>query len=176
MKKYIIPFVIVLVFIAGWFGQSFYLKYEASINSFESCSKAWGTKIEASDNESSSYTKTCTTRDDRMFSNSDNIISIFFKQGASSKQIQEVLEEVKDLEGVESVRFMSADEAIAGFKDRHSGDETIMEALDELEGNPLSAYIRVESPDRDGVTGLYESISNLVPKEILDEISYTPLK
>ncbi|MBI2010707.1 MAG: ABC transporter permease [Candidatus Colwellbacteria bacterium] len=99
-------------------------------------------------------------------------ISIYFNIDTPEDEILAVKRSIEGLEEVKSVEYVSRDQALALFQERHKDDQTITTALEELEENPLSASlnIKAENPDDYAVIAAY--LNNNVPTERVENITY----
>jgi cell division transport system permease protein len=82
-------------------------------------------------------------------------VSVYFNPETSEDEGRRITESLKTLPQIKEVRYVSNSEALEVFKARHSQEESIQQALNELGDNPLlaSVNIRAKSPD------LYEEIA-----------------
>ncbi|MFW5887229.1 MAG: cell division protein FtsX [Bacteriovoracia bacterium] len=62
--------------------------------------------------------------------------------------------QIENLPEVAEVEYVSSEEALERYRERHADDQKILAALDELEGNPLGAVLNIKAKD----TSQYESI------------------
>jgi cell division transport system permease protein len=74
-------------------------------------------------------------------------INVYFVTSATTSDILAVQQAVQALPEVASVNYISADDALAAFKARHASDELTIQALDELNGNPLGAELNIKAKD-----------------------------
>jgi cell division transport system permease protein len=74
-------------------------------------------------------------------------VTVYFTPDATLSQIQELQTDVQALPEVQSVTYVSADQALADFQQRHANDQLTLQALDELTGNPLGAELQVSAKD-----------------------------
>lgn len=104
-------------------------------------------------------------------------ITVYFVPDANEDLIKEVESSLKNIPEVKSISYTSADEALTLFKEKHSNDYLTLQALDELDENPLGASLNIKAKD----PSQYESISNyfedndVVSKNginIIDKIDY----
>ncbi len=99
-------------------------------------------------------------------------VSVYFKQNATDDAITEVKHDLEALNTVKTVQFISREEALALFKERHAQDSLIQESLAELETNPLQASLNVKAVD----TGQYASIVSFLEthklRTTIDKINY----
>lgn len=68
-------------------------------------------------------------------------ITLYLKDDTKELDIFAFREELQKLEGVKSVLYLSPDEVLQRFKDRHKTDAPLIASLDLLEGNPLGARL-----------------------------------
>lgn len=82
-------------------------------------------------------------------------VSVYFTPDATEAQIQDVQTSLQALPEVASVTYVSKDQALAEFRQRHANDQLTMQALDELGDNPLGASLEIRAKQ----TSQYESIA-----------------
>ncbi len=99
-------------------------------------------------------------------------ISIFFKADAPEDRILAVKGEVEALPEAKAVSYVSRDEALELFKERHQSEEAITQALEELDENPLSASLNIKTKETDQLPVVAAYLAKNVPPELVDEISY----
>ena len=75
-------------------------------------------------------------------------ISVTFKKGTAESTILAVRRELEAFAAVREVTYVSPEEALAAFKERHKGDPTVLASLEELgEENPLPATLAIKAED-----------------------------
>jgi cell division transport system permease protein len=108
-------------------------------------------------------------------------ITIYFKLNSPEDQILSLKSDVEKLPEVSEVAYISAADALANFKDKHANDYLTIQALNELDANPLGAYMTVKAKD----AAQYESIakalgsdSSLIKNnaDIVDKVNYSENK
>lgn len=82
-------------------------------------------------------------------------ITVYFSTTAQEDQIAAVREQLQALPQVAEVRYVSREEALSRFTERHKNDQLTMQALQELGENPLGASFEVRAKD----PSQYETIS-----------------
>lgn len=82
-------------------------------------------------------------------------VSVYFAVTATEDQIGEIRTHLEALPEVAEVSYTSREEALAEFRERHKNDQLTIQALDELEENPLGASLGVRAKQ----TSQYESIA-----------------
>jgi len=104
-------------------------------------------------------------------------VSVTFVPTASETDVQALQHRLESLPEVSLVTYTSRDEALAAFKDRHSGDQSILTALDELGQNPLGATLDIKAKDPSQYQGIADFLSgqNILSSSgltIVDQINY----
>lgn len=104
-------------------------------------------------------------------------VNVYFYPNAAESQILEMKTSIEQLPQVATVSYVSRDEALKAFQDRHQNDYLTLQALDELGTNPLGASLNIQAKD----SGQYESIaeflsndgvSSVENKSIIEKINY----
>ncbi len=108
-------------------------------------------------------------------------VAIYFTVGAPESQILEMRDSIEKFPEVAEVSYISSAEAITAFRDKHQDDYLTIQALDELDHNPLGASLTIKAKK----TEQYESIANLLKGDsalakdnasIIDTINYNKNK
>ena len=99
-------------------------------------------------------------------------ISVYFNTNTSEDQILSIQQSLEGLSQVQSVDYISQDQALATFQQNHSNDQTINQAINALDSNPLEASLNVKAkdPSEYGAINDYLSSASLAP--YIDTISY----
>lgn len=82
-------------------------------------------------------------------------INVYFTVGAPEDKIEQVALAVKKLPEVDDAVYTSSEQALEDFKNRHKNDELTLQALKELNENPLGAILSIKAKD----TNQYETIA-----------------
>lgn len=88
-------------------------------------------------------------------------INIYFNADAPEGDILALKKSVEALPETASVEYISREQAIANFKERHQNDYLMTQALEELVDNPLGAILNVKAKD----PSQYEAIAKAVEGE-----------
>ena len=72
-------------------------------------------------------------------------ISVYFKESASEEDILKVEEEISKIPEVKNVKYVSKEEALESFVQRHKDDPVLMESLEEVGGNPFLAALNIKA-------------------------------
>ncbi len=104
-------------------------------------------------------------------------VTVYFVPGADEDLISNIKSSLSKLPEVKEVFYTSQEEALTQFKDKHANDYLTLQALDELNSNPLGATLNIKAKD----PSQYESISkyfendNAISKgalNIIDKVDY----
>jgi cell division transport system permease protein len=82
-------------------------------------------------------------------------VNIYFTTAATEDQIMNLKSALDTLPEVAATTYTSREQALEDFKTRHQNDYTTIQALDELDDNPLGASISVRAKE----TSQYENIA-----------------
>lgn len=104
-------------------------------------------------------------------------ITVYFISSAGEEEILSLKSEIEKLPEVETVGYISAEQALNDFKIRHEDDYLTLQALEELDENPLGASINIKAKE----TSQYETISSYLESDkvlstngtsIIEKINY----
>ena len=110
-------------------------------------------------------------------------VSIYLKQGISEDKILNLKARLANLNNVQEVIYISQSEALESFQKRHQSDPEILQALQELDQNPLAPTLTVKPKDPDHYEELVEELDQIQDpiiesrnfqdnKKLLDKINY----
>ncbi len=96
-------------------------------------------------------------------------ISVYFKETSLEEEILQIKEELSMIPEVREVEYISRDEALEKFIERHKDNPVLMEALQEVGENPLPASLNIrafEAAQYASVAGFLETapFRNLIEK------------
>jgi cell division transport system permease protein len=100
-------------------------------------------------------------------------ISVYFVSNAPEDEILKLKEALLTLSEVKSVDYVSKDEALELFKERHLDDPTISQAISELEENPLRASLNIKAKNPEQYSLIASFLDNDASKTIVQEVSYS---
>lgn len=103
-------------------------------------------------------------------------INVYFVPSASQDEVDAIRTAVAALPDVSSVTYTSREEALANYRERNQNDEIAMQALAELDENPLGANLAIQARE----TSQYENIARFLEEKrdasaqtpVIDEINY----
>ena len=99
-------------------------------------------------------------------------ISVYFKIDTDETDILEIKDSLEGMEQVTQIEYISRSEALAQFKKRHQDDPLILQSLEEIGSNPLTASLNVQArePSTD-----FPFISQYLDKNyeaLIDKVNY----
>jgi len=107
-------------------------------------------------------------------------VNVYFMPTTSEDSVFEVKTNLENMTEVLAVEYVSRDQALENFKFKHQSDPDILEALFELEDNPLGAILNIKAQD----SGQYETIAQYLAttyptgqeNSIVDDVNYNQNK
>jgi cell division transport system permease protein len=104
-------------------------------------------------------------------------INVYFITTAQESDVLAMKATLEGLPEVASVEYTSKDEALTRFREKHKDDQLTLQALEELDENPLRASLSIrakETSQYEGIATYLEGESALSTnnEEIIDNINY----
>jgi cell division transport system permease protein len=104
-------------------------------------------------------------------------INVTFITSASEEDILNIKQTLESLPEVSLIIYVSREEALTAFKERHSSDPSILAALDELGENPLGAVLNIKARDPANYSSVAEFLEsgNILSSgsvNIIDRVNY----
>lgn len=100
-------------------------------------------------------------------------ISVYFKIDAPEDNILNIQKSLESLPEVKAVEYISKDKALETFKSQHQADQTVSQALDELNVNPLSASLNIKARELKDYSAIAAYLERDAFKSFIDKVSYT---
>ena len=104
-------------------------------------------------------------------------VNVTFVTTALEKDIIDIKQSLESLPEVSLVTYVSRDDVLERFKERHASDQSILLALDELGENPLGAVLNIKAKD----PAQYASVADFLSSDnalstsgvtIIDNVNY----
>jgi len=99
-------------------------------------------------------------------------VSAYFKSDASEAEIMKVKSDLESQSDVKSVSYVSKDQALNDFKNRHAGDALIQESLAELEQNPLQASLNIKAKNSSQYASIVSFLEANKFRSLVDKINF----
>ena len=101
-------------------------------------------------------------------------VNVYFIPTAKEDDIVALQKKIQSLPEVAEVEYVSSEQALANFKERHQNDQITLQALEELGENPLGAILNIKAKE----TSQYEGIAKFLDSEggesgtFIDKVNY----
>lgn len=99
-------------------------------------------------------------------------VSVYFVEETQEEQVLQIKEELLDFTEIKELNYISREEALQRFEERHQDNPVLLGALEEIGENPFLSYLnmRTRTPEQ------YENIITFLERsdyqEMIDEIDY----
>ncbi|MCA9360319.1 ABC transporter permease, partial [Candidatus Kaiserbacteria bacterium] len=104
-------------------------------------------------------------------------INVYFVPDAPEEEVQRIFQAVEALPDVSKVTFISKEDALKQYRERNQDNEISLQALEELDENPLGANIAIQANE----TYQYQNIARFLEEQrdleqpqvqVIDEINF----
>lgn len=99
-------------------------------------------------------------------------ISVYFKSNVPEDTALSVKRSLEGLEEVKFVEYVSREDALARFKERHVADEAILQTLDELDTNPLLAALNIKAKELSQYGAIASYLETPSLKDTIEKVTY----
>ncbi len=110
-------------------------------------------------------------------------INVYFVTTATDTDILSIKKSLEAIPEVSSVEYISRDQALINFKEKHKGDDLTLQALTELGDNPLGATLNIKAKDPSQYAGIAKYLDNMSngllsqgSLNIIDKVNYAQNK
>lgn len=103
-------------------------------------------------------------------------ISVYFKQETSNGEVLKAKELLSNFEGVKGVEYVSSEQALAEFKERHKYDEAVTQAVEEVGDNPFLPSLNITAGDSLQYEKINEFLQREQFKDLIDKIDFIQRK
>lgn len=99
-------------------------------------------------------------------------VSVYFKNDASEEEISKVKSDLESFGAVKNVKYISKDQALNEFKERHAGDTLVQDSLAELDENPLQASLNIKADDSSQYASIVTFLEGNKFRSLVDKINF----
>lgn len=107
-------------------------------------------------------------------------INLYFVPEASEQQIFSLKESLEALPEVAHVSYISREEALANFREKHKDEQIIQRSLDEVGENPLGARLNIRAKDPSQYQGISDFLgnqnTNILGDQVIDQVNFNENK
>jgi cell division transport system permease protein len=98
-------------------------------------------------------------------------INVYFEPNAPQEEIEALKKSVEALPEVEHVTYTSREDALAKYREKNQNNEIALQALAELDENPLGADIAIQAKE----TSQYEGIARFIEEQREQDTAQAPV-
>lgn len=99
-------------------------------------------------------------------------ISVYFKLNTPEEEVLKVKEQLEKLAEVEIVNYVSQEEALIKFKEKHKDNPVLLQSLEELENNPLEASLNIKARETSQYASINQFLESVYYKDLIDKVNY----
>jgi len=104
-------------------------------------------------------------------------VNVYFVTTTSEDDVLTIKKSLETLPEVRLVEYISREQALQSFKTRHQNDQFTLQALDELQENPLGATLNIKAKEPSQYAGIVsfleqKSVSQKNGLPIIDKVNY----
>ena len=103
-------------------------------------------------------------------------VSVYFNLDTKEPDILALKSKLESLKEVANVGYVSTDQALEIFKNRHAGDDILLKSIQELNNNPLEASLNILAKDSAQYATIASFLNQDQFKNIISKINYTENK
>jgi cell division transport system permease protein len=102
-------------------------------------------------------------------------VNLFLKVDSTEDKILALKSKISNFNEVKEVRYISQDDALKEFKEKHADNPQILEALNELGENPLAPSLIIKPTNLDAFDNLVSQL-NTIDSNIIESRNFTNYK
>lgn len=99
-------------------------------------------------------------------------VSVYFSQEADESKIQALRSELQAREDVRDIEYISRDQALSLFRERHQDSELLIASLEELSGNPFQGSLNIKAQKASQFDAIVSFVENSESASIIDKINF----
>jgi len=99
-------------------------------------------------------------------------ISVYFKLGTQEQDILDAKAQLEKLAEVEKIEYISQNQALITFKEKHKDNPILLQSLDELDSNPLEASLNIKAKETSQYASINQFLESVHYKDIIDKVNY----
>ncbi len=99
-------------------------------------------------------------------------ITAYLNNTLSSSRIAEIKSQIQAIPQVTDIKYISAEEALANFRQKHEGDRSMAEILKEFESNPLEPILVIKAADPADYPTIVSELEQTRYQEAIRKVNY----
>lgn len=103
-------------------------------------------------------------------------ISVYFKYETAEEDILKVKEEIADIPEVKEVAYVSKEEALKNFTDKHRDNQVLMDSLSEVGTNPFLASLDIKAFQANQYEAVAKFLDDSAFNSLIEKVNYYETK
>lgn len=99
-------------------------------------------------------------------------ISVYFKSNVTEDNMLNIKRILEGFDEVKSVEYISRDEALNVFREKHKNNDVITQTLAELDENPLLASLNIKAKDLSQYGTIASYLNSAALKDVVEKVTY----
>lgn len=99
-------------------------------------------------------------------------ISVYFKLEAPEEEILKLKDDVAKIPEVKEVKYISQEEALASFVNKHKDDPVLIQSLEEVGANPFSASLNISAFEASQYQAIADFFNNSTVTNLVEKVDY----
>jgi len=99
-------------------------------------------------------------------------ISVYFKARALEDDILNVRQELSKIPEIKEIKYVSKEEALSSFVEKHKGSPILIESLEEVGGNPFLASLNIKAFQPEQYQKVTNFLDNTLYKDLIEKVDY----
>lgn len=99
-------------------------------------------------------------------------VSVYFKQEAQEEDILKVKEKITEISEIKEVEYVSKEEALKIFTERHQDNPVLIESLEEVGQNPFLASLNIKAFEASQYGAVTNFLENSNFENLIEKIDY----
>ncbi|KPJ71624.1 hypothetical protein AMJ50_01295 [Parcubacteria bacterium DG_74_3] len=99
-------------------------------------------------------------------------ISVYFKENSTEQEILNIQEELSKIPEVQNVKYVSQEQALQDFIQRHKEDPVLMRSLEEVGRNPFLASLNIRASDPTQYEAVSDFLDNSLFGYLIEKVDY----
>lgn len=99
-------------------------------------------------------------------------ISVYFKPGTNEDEIFKIKNELARLPEIQNIRYVSQEQALMRFREKHKDNTLIHQSLLELDQNPLEAALNIQAKEASLYSAIVSFLETSQFKPLISNINY----
>lgn len=99
-------------------------------------------------------------------------ITVYFSQGVGEDKILKIVDDLSKRGETSNVDYISKEDALLKFKERHKNNSLLLQSLSELDENPLQSSLNIKAKDPSKFASIVSFLDTPEYKEVIDKVNY----